>query len=239
MLGGLCARMHAKKRPNGWLLSRGIKGSQRVLRRITGPNGSPSASLGCKYCCTRSCWLCKDILQLFRLLGPCSRAASISHPYPMQTFRYTKNDACHLRRPFFSSGIYPCGSTPRSKHAMGGLIKDSTAQCGRQCRCKGNDPLTEHHGPSAARGVPTETNLHVCGWAGRLCCFHEMSRMFMDAFDEVDWPQMHRALTKEVSRLFQVWVCTQVMSIAATNENLSWRHRNGRSNKCPCCTIHV
>ncbi len=29
------------------------------------------------------------------------------------------------------------------------------------------------------------------------------------------------------------------MNIAATNKNLSRRHRDGRSNKCPCCTIHV
>jgi hypothetical protein len=29
------------------------------------------------------------------------------------------------------------------------------------------------------------------------------------------------------------------MNIAATNKNLNRRHRDGRSNKCPCCTIHV
>jgi hypothetical protein len=28
------------------------------------------------------------------------------------------------------------------------------------------------------------------------------------------------------------------MNIAATNKNLCQRHRDGRSNKCPCCTIH-
>jgi hypothetical protein len=39
--------------------------------------------------------------------------------------------------------------------------------------------------------------------------------------------------------LFQVWACKQVMNIAATNKNLRWRHRDGRSDKCPCCTIHV
>jgi hypothetical protein len=32
--------------------------------------------------------------------------------------------------------------------------------------------------------------------------FHETSRMFTDAFDKVDWPQVHRTLTKEVPRLF-------------------------------------
>jgi hypothetical protein len=68
--------------------------------------------------------------------------------------------------------------------------------------------------------------------------FHKTSRMFTDAFDEVDWPQVHQTLTKEVSRLFQVWACKQVMNIAATNKNLHQRHRDGQSNKCPCCTIH-
>jgi hypothetical protein len=29
------------------------------------------------------------------------------------------------------------------------------------------------------------------------------------------------------------------MNIAATTKNLSWRHRDGRGDKCPCCTIHV
>jgi len=31
----------------------------------------------------------------------------------------------------------------------------------------------------------------------------------------------------------------QVMNIAATNKNLSRRHRDGRCDKCPCCTIHL
>jgi hypothetical protein len=63
--------------------------------------------------------------------------------------------------------------------------------------------------------------------------------MFTDAFDEVDWPQVHRTLNEEVLRLFQVWASKQVMNLAAINKNLLWRHRNGWSNKCPCCTIHV
>jgi hypothetical protein len=63
--------------------------------------------------------------------------------------------------------------------------------------------------------------------------------MFTDAFDEVDWPHVYRTLHEEVPQLFQVWACKQVMNIAATNQNLSRRHPDGRSNKCPCCTIHV
>jgi hypothetical protein len=63
--------------------------------------------------------------------------------------------------------------------------------------------------------------------------------MFTDAFDEVDWPQVHQTLINEVPRLFQVWACKQVMSLAATNKNLRRQHRDGWSNKCPCCAIHV
>jgi hypothetical protein len=63
--------------------------------------------------------------------------------------------------------------------------------------------------------------------------------MFTDTFDEVDWPNVYRTLNKEVPRLFQVWACKQVMNISATNKNLCWRHWDGRSDKCPCCTIHV
>jgi hypothetical protein len=48
--------------------------------------------------------------------------------------------------------------------------------------------------------------------------FRQTSRMFTDAFDEVDWPHVHRTLNDEVPRLFQVWACKQVMNIAATNK---------------------
>jgi hypothetical protein len=69
-----------------------------------------------------------------------------------------------------------------------------------------------------------DTGAHIRYAAGRqVACsfFHKMSRMFTDAFDKVDWPQVHRTLTKEVPRLFQVWVCIQLMNIAAMNKNLS------------------
>jgi hypothetical protein len=90
--------------------------------------------------------------------------------------------------------------------------------------------------------MTSDTGAHIRYAAGRQVSrsfFHQTSRMFMDAFDEVDWPHVHRTLHEEVSRLFQVWACKQVMNIAARNKNLSRRHRDGWFDKCPCCTIHV
>ncbi len=72
--------------------------------------------------------------------------------------------------------------------------------------------------------MTSDTGVHIRYAAGRQVAhsfFHEMSRMFTDAFDKVDWPQVHRTLTKEVPRLFQVWACKQVMNIAAMNKKLS------------------
>jgi hypothetical protein len=63
--------------------------------------------------------------------------------------------------------------------------------------------------------------------------------MFTDTFDEMDWPQVHWTLNEEVPWLFQVWASKQVMNLAATNKNLHQRCCDGRSNKCPCCTVHV
>ncbi len=87
-----------------------------------------------------------------------------------------------------------------------------------------------------------DTGPHIRYAAGRqvvLFFFHETSCMFSDPFDKVDWPNVHRTLNKEVPRLFQVWACRQVMNIFSTNKNLCWHHWDGRSDKCPCCTIHV
>jgi hypothetical protein len=44
--------------------------------------------------------------------------------------------------------------------------------------------------------------------------------MLTDAFDEVDWPQVHWTLNEDIPRLFQVWASKQVMNLAATNKNL-------------------
>jgi hypothetical protein len=87
-----------------------------------------------------------------------------------------------------------------------------------------------------------DTGAHIRYAAGRQVAssfFQKMLGMFTDAFDKVDWPQVHRTLTKEVPRLFQVWACKQVMNIVATNKNLSQRYSDRQSNKCPRCTIHL
>ncbi len=90
--------------------------------------------------------------------------------------------------------------------------------------------------------MTSDTQAHIQYAAGQQVArtfFHEMSRMFTNVFDVVDWPQVHRTLNEEVPRLFQVWASKQVMNLAATNKNLRRRHRDGRSNKCPCCTVHM
>ncbi len=71
--------------------------------------------------------------------------------------------------------------------------------------------------------MTSDTGAHIRYAADRQVArkfFHKTSRMFTDAFDEVDWLQVHRTLSDEVPRLFQVWACKQVMNLAATNKNL-------------------
>jgi hypothetical protein len=51
-------------------------------------------------------------------------------------------------------------------------------------------------------------------------------------FDLVDWEMVHGALHR-VPRMFQTWVCKQVMNIAPTNGNLPWEQ--DLSPLCPNC----
>ena len=84
--------------------------------------------------------------------------------------------------------------------------------------------------------MTSDTGAHIRYAAGRQIArsfFHQTRRMSTGAFDKVDWPHVHRTLNKEVPRLFQIWACKQVMNIAATNKNLSRRHRDGRSESAP------
>jgi hypothetical protein len=60
---------------------------------------------------------------------------------------------------------------------------------------------------------------YVAGQQEARLFFQETSRMFTDAINKVDWPNVYRTLNKEVPRLFQMWACKQVMNISATNKN--------------------
>ena len=44
--------------------------------------------------------------------------------------------------------------------------------------------------------------------------FHEYEILFGEQSDKVDWKSVHQAL-HEVSRLFQIWACKQVMRIVS------------------------
>ena len=49
--------------------------------------------------------------------------------------------------------------------------------------------------------MTSDTGAHIQYAAGRWIArsfFYQTSRMFTDAFDEVDWPQVHRTLNEEV-----------------------------------------
>jgi hypothetical protein len=63
--------------------------------------------------------------------------------------------------------------------------------------------------------------------------FHEKKILFAQQFDVVDWEMVHKALW-EVPRMFAIWACKQVMSIAAANDNKPW----DRSYRlCPSCAV--
>lgn len=54
-----------------------------------------------------------------------------------------------------------------------------------------------------------------------------------DEFEEVHWPSVYQANHK-VPRLFQIWACKQVLSIAGTNAMLA-RYTPDREKYCPSC----
>ncbi len=90
--------------------------------------------------------------------------------------------------------------------------------------------------------ITSDTGAQIWFAAGREVArsfFHERSILSTDAFDEVDWPSIHRTLCNKVLHLFHVWACKQVMDIAVTSKNMRRHLRHGRSKKCPCCTIAV
>ena len=63
--------------------------------------------------------------------------------------------------------------------------------------------------------------------------FHEKKILFAHQFDSVDWEMVHKALW-EAPRMFAIWACKQVMSIAAANDNKPW---DKSYRFCPSCAV--
>lgn len=63
------------------------------------------------------------------------------------------------------------------------------------------------------------------------------SKQILDpvAFEQMDWKN-YSAVMHLVPQLFQLWICKQTMSIAATNKALS-QFTDGLSPLCPNCTM--
>ncbi len=103
---------------------------------------------------------------------------------------------------------------------MGISIAGGSIKCGVQCGRKGDALFAGCDLPQQepfplepiclfveGTKMTSDTRAHIRYVAGRQVArtfFHETSRMFTDAFDEVDWPQVHRTLNEEVPQLFQV-----------------------------------
>ena len=85
--------------------------------------------------------------------------------------------------------------------------------------------------------MTSDTRLHIRYAAGLQIVrsfFHETSRIFTDAFDEVAWPHVHRTLNEEVPRLFQVWVGAALENFPACKRKKKfWFHvrKKNRSQK--------
>jgi hypothetical protein len=58
-----------------------------------------------------------------------------------------------------------------------------------------------------------------------------------EEFEEVHWKSVYFAL-REVPRMFQIWACKQVMSVAGTNE-MQARYTPGHDKHCPSCSVCV
>ena len=82
--------------------------------------------------------------------------------------------------------------------------------------------------------ITADTSDYLRFWAHRRMArehFHSLNILYNREFDFVDWEMVYETL-RDVSRLFQLWACKQVMGIAGTME---WDKSVER--KCPSCTI--
>jgi hypothetical protein len=67
---------------------------------------------------------------------------------------------------------------------------------------------------------------------------HEKVKVLQqEVFEEVEWPAVNKALT-DVPRMFQLWACKQVTSVAGTNE-MQARYTPNHNKHCPSCGICV
>ena len=64
--------------------------------------------------------------------------------------------------------------------------------------------------------------------------FHSPKTMNPEEFKEVAWRNICDAL-HDVPRMFQLWVCKQVMDVAGTNYNLVKKNKEEHDLCCPNC----
>ncbi len=62
--------------------------------------------------------------------------------------------------------------------------------------------------------------------------FHNLKILFGAEFESVDWEMIYAGL-RRVPRMFQIWACKQVMSVAPTNGNMPWDKLV--DPRCPSC----
>ena len=67
--------------------------------------------------------------------------------------------------------------------------------------------------------------------------FNDYKVLFAHQFEKVEWPHVHRTLSEQVPKLFELWACKQVIWIAPTNKYMSYR--DNRCTKFPCCKVEV
>lgn len=86
--------------------------------------------------------------------------------------------------------------------------------------------------------ITSECGGLVRAWAHRLhakAFFAQKLILPHDGFEQVDWKN-YSAVAHSVPRLFQLWLCKQTMSIAATNKARS-RFTQDLSPLCPSCNL--
>ena len=97
------------------------------------------------------------------------------------------------------------------------------------------EAVTVHVGKNK---VTSNSGARVRFWAHKdlaRAFFSERKILFPQEFDLADWEMVHSALNF-VPRLFQIWICKQVMGIAGTFQFRS-RYEENTGPMCPSCTV--